>query len=68
MQPERYHHYTGVEYQVIDVAIHSETKEEMVVYRPLYSERRLWIRPLHMFTGQVLIEGKLTPRFLFLQE
>lgn len=46
-----YRHYKGTYYEVIGVAKHSETLEEVVVYRPLYGERGLWVRPLEMFDG-----------------
>lgn len=45
-----YRHYKGKHYEVIGIAKHSETAEELVVYRPLYGERGLWVRPLKMFT------------------
>ena len=59
----RYRHYKGGEYQVIDVAKHSETEELLVVYRPLYGDHELWVRPLAMFTETVQFAGKETPRF-----
>lgn len=59
----RYRHYKGGEYDVIDVARHSETEELMVVYRPLYGERELWVRPLSMFLESVELDGKTIPRF-----
>ena len=59
----RYRHYKGGEYDVIDVARHSETEELMVVYRPLYGERELWVRPLSMFLDSVELDGKTIPRF-----
>lgn len=59
----RYRHYKGGEYEVIDVARHSETEELMVVYRPLYGERELWVRPLAMFVESVEIDGETMPRF-----
>ena len=59
----RYRHYKGNEYQVIGVARHSETLEEMVVYRPVYGERSLWVRPLAMFVGTVDAGGRAIPRF-----
>ena len=63
LQPGKYRHFKGGEYQVIDVARHSETGEDLVVYRPLYGEGKLWARPLDMFLGEVEVEGKLVPRF-----
>jgi len=59
----RYRHYKGGEYEVIDIARHSETEELVVVYRPLYGERDLWVRPLTMFLESVEIDGKTIPRF-----
>ncbi len=59
----KYRHYKGGEYEVIDVAIHSETHEAMVVYRPLYGEGRLWVRPLAMFVENVVVDGVTLPRF-----
>ena len=59
----RYRQYKGGEYDVIDVARHSETEELMVVYRPLYGERELWVRPLSMFLDSVELDGKTIPRF-----
>jgi len=58
-----YRHYKGGEYTVIGVARHSETDEQLVVYRPEYGERGLWVRPLDMFCEIVEIDGKPTPRF-----
>ena len=60
-----YQHYKGAQYQVIDTARHSETEEELVLYRPLYGEKGLWVRPLVMFTETVLIDGKEVPRFAY---
>lgn len=59
----RYRHYKGKEYQVLGCAKHTETEEEFVVYRALYGEQGLWIRPKAMFLEQVLLDGKPTPRF-----
>jgi hypothetical protein len=59
----RYRHFKGNEYEVIDVARHSETMEEHVVYRALYGECGLWVRPLSMFIEQVSREGKTFARF-----
>lgn len=63
IEPGRYRHYKGNEYEVIGIARHSETREPMVVYRPLYGERDLWVRPAAMFAENVLIDGKPVPRF-----
>jgi hypothetical protein len=59
----RYRHYKGNEYEVIGIAKHSETLEPMVVYRPLYGEGGLWVRPAAMFAENVTIDGKTQPRF-----
>jgi hypothetical protein len=59
----RYRHYKGGEYEVLGVARHSETLDSVVVYRPLYNESGLWVRPHAMFFGQVEVEGRLQPRF-----
>ncbi|MEG3754232.1 DUF1653 domain-containing protein [Psychromonas arctica] len=64
----KYQHYKGNFYQVEDIAIHSETDEEMVVYRPLYGEGRLWVRPLSMFLEDVEVDGKRQPRFALVNE
>ncbi|MDX9874255.1 MAG: DUF1653 domain-containing protein [Spongiibacteraceae bacterium] len=61
--PGIYRHYKGPHYQVIGVARHSETEESLVVYRPLYGARELWVRPLEMFTGSVEVGGETVPRF-----
>ena len=58
----RYRHYKGGEYEVIGVARHSETLEEMVVYRPLYSDGGLWVRPRGMFEGTVEVDGRTVGR------
>ncbi|HEY0821751.1 MAG TPA: DUF1653 domain-containing protein [Rhizobacter sp.] len=59
----RYRHYKGHEYEVIGVARHSETLEALVVYRPLYNDSGLWVRPHAMFFEDVEIEGVRRPRF-----
>ena len=61
--PGRYRHYKGNEYEVIGIAQNSETLEPMVVYRPLYGEGDLWVRPAAMFAEDVVIDGKTQPRF-----
>ena len=62
----KYEHYKGGQYEVIDIAKHSETLEELVIYRALYGEHGLWARPLKMFLETVEIEGKEIPRFKFM--
>lgn len=64
----RYRHYKGKEYEVLGVARHSETLEPMVIYRPLYNQTGLWVRPYSMFVEQVEVDGQLQPRFALLQE
>ena len=64
----RYRHYKGNEYTVLGVARHSETLEEMVVYRALYGEGGFWVRPLSMWTETVERDGKTFPRFTYLGE
>jgi len=61
--PGRYRHYKGGEYEVVGVARHSETLEPLVLYRPLYNDSGLWVRPYDMFFGQVEVGGRLQPRF-----
>lgn len=58
-----YKHFKGNYYLALHVAKDSETLEEMVVYKALYGERGIWVRPLKMFTEQIEIEGKLVSRF-----
>lgn len=67
IQPGRYRHYKGQEYEVLGTAKHSETEEEYVVYRALYGERGLWIRPVAMFSEVVRVGEKRVPRFLRLE-
>jgi len=62
-----YRHYKGNFYQVLDIARHSETKEDLVVYRALYGDFGLWVRPLSMFCETVEIEGKAIQRFEFVK-
>ncbi len=62
-KPGRYRHYKGPEYIVIGCARHSETEEWLVVYRPDYGDRGLWVRPLSMFMEMVEVNGKSVPRF-----
>ncbi len=64
----KYQHYKGKEYEVIGIAQHSETLEELVVYKALYQPegKNLWVRPLKMFTETLTIEGKKVPRFKYI--
>ena len=63
VEPGRYRHFKGGEYEVLAVATHSETNERMVVYRPLYDDSGWWVRPLGMFLESVSHEGKVVSRF-----
>ena len=63
IRPGRYRHYRGNEYEVIDIARHSESEEDLVVYRKLYGDGSLWVRPLGMFIENVLVDGCQVPRF-----
>lgn len=67
MKPGRYLHFKGKYYEVIGVAKHSETQEELVVYRALY-DGSLWTRPKAMFLEEVEAEGKRVPRFKYIGE
>lgn len=62
----RYRHFKGMEYEVIGVANHSETMEPMVVYRALYGEGALWVRPAAMWNETVTREGVTKPRFTYI--
>lgn len=62
-----YEHYKGFQYKVIQVARHTETLEELVVYQALYGERGIWVRPLSMFLENIEINGKLQPRFKLIE-
>lgn len=66
LQQGKYRHFKGKEYQVLCVATHSETLEKYVVYRALYGECGVWVRPLSMFTESVTRNGKTQPRFAYL--
>lgn len=63
IEPGRYRHYKGNDYTVLGVARHSETLEELVVYRAEYGERGLWVRPAAMFGETVMVDGQSVPRF-----
>lgn len=66
VRPGRYRHYKGREYTVIGVARHSETEEELVVYRKEYDDHGLWVRPKVMFLENVEVAGTMVPRFEYL--
>ncbi|WP_417224443.1 DUF1653 domain-containing protein [Amphritea sp.] len=62
-----YRHYKGADYEVLHLARHSETEEWLVVYRPCYGERGIWVRPLAMFTETVTgADGQSVGRFEYL--
>ena len=63
-----YRHYKGNLYQVLHTAQHSETEEALVVYRCLYGEYSVWVRPLVMFSETVTVDGKQLPRFELIKE
>ena len=63
-----YRHYKGLDYQVLDVAIHSETEEPYVLYKTLYGDFGTWIRPYAMFTETIEYQGQEVARFAFLSE
>ncbi|MFH0752751.1 MAG: DUF1653 domain-containing protein [archaeon] len=63
-----YRHYKGKEYEVLGVAKHSETLEGLVVYRKLYDDFSLWVRPLVMFNESVEVDGEKKLRFEFVRE
>ena len=64
----KYRHFKGNLYEVLGVAKHSETLEEMVVYRALYGEKEIWVRPISMWNEIVERDGKSFPRFTFIEE
>ena len=64
----KYEHYKGKQYEVIGIAKHSETLEELVVYRAMHGNHDLWVRPLEMFLEEVKIDGKKIPRFKFIED
>lgn len=67
LRPGIYRHYKGNLYEVLGTASHSETLETMVVYRALYGEYGLWVRPAAMFAEQVCVNGGQQPRFELIQ-
>lgn len=67
IQTGRYRHFKGGEYRVLGTATHSETAEVLVVYRALYGEQALWVRPLSMWLETVQYQGKTVSRFQLLE-
>ena len=67
-RPGLYRHYKGLMYEVLGTARHSETLEPMTLYRALYGERGLWVRPAAMFGEEVVIAGVRQPRFAWVGE
>lgn len=63
-----YRHYKGSFYQVLHTAHHSETEEALVVYRCLYGEYDVWVRPLSMFSETIIRDGKQVPRFELIKD
>ncbi len=63
-----YTHYKGNRYQVLCIATHSETMEQMVVYKALYGEGGIWVRPAHMWNELVEVDGTWVPRFKLTKE
>ncbi len=63
-----YEHYKGNLYDVIDTVTHSETEETLVLYRTMYGQKSLWVRPFLMFNETIEIDGKEVPRFKYIGE
>ena len=63
-----YRHYKGNQYEVIGFAKHSETLEDMVIYKALYGERGTWVRPLSMWENPIVVDGKTVKRFEYAGE
>ena len=68
IKPGRYRHFKGREYEVLGIARHSETEEELVVYRALYGDFGLWVRPVSMWNETVERDGKTYRRFTYIGE
>lgn len=68
IKPGRYRHFKGKEYEVLGVARHSETEEKLVVYRALYGDFGLWVRPVSMWNETVERDGKTFCRFTYIGE
>ena len=68
IKPGKYRHFKGNEYEVLGVSLHSETLEEMVVYRALYGDCGLWVRPAAMWNEMVEKDGEKIKRFSYIGE
>ena len=68
VKPGLYRHFKGNQYRVLYTAIHSETLEPMVVYQALYSEQKIWVRPLNMWDETIERDGKTFKRFEYIGE
>ena len=66
IRPGRYRHFKGKEYEVLYIATHSETMEKMVVYRALYGDGGIWVRPAAMWCENVTRDGVTQPRFTYI--
>ena len=66
IQTGKYRHFKGKEYEVLFVGKHSETQEEMVVYRALYGDKEIWLRPANMWNEEVTFCGKTLTRFTYI--
>ena len=64
----KYRHFKGNEYEVIGIANHSETLQKMVVYRALYGEKEIWVRPAEMWNEEITCDGKTFKRFEYIGE
>lgn len=64
----KYRHFKGNEYEVIGIAKHSETLAEMVVYRALYGDGEIWVRPVEMWNETVERDGKVFKRFEYIED
>ena len=64
----KYRHFKGKEYEVIALAKHSETMEDLVVYRALYGNGEVWVRPACMWEETVSYQGEILPRFAYIGE
>ena len=63
-----YKHYKGNMYELLDVVNHSETLEKMVLYKALYGDMELWVRPIDMWDEEVVVNGEKVKRFQYIEE